>query len=144
MPEAVIVEAVRTPVGRLTHALAYWAKLAEALQMQTTMALGPAAQAKFRAGEAVAFGPVKEERMVDNGSLAGLFQKEIAVHNLQGGQMAGKLFKSPARRNAHHRPGRTAAVEGLADLPHGHIAAKLVLSGPKLGVEPIIAEELGK
>lgn len=45
--------------GRFTHALPRWAKMAEVLQMQTTMAQGPAAQARFRAGEAVAFGEVR-------------------------------------------------------------------------------------
>src|SRR5262249_6862143 len=55
----VVVKTDRGLKGTFTHALPRWAKLAEALQMQTTMALGPAARAKFQAGDAVGLGPVK-------------------------------------------------------------------------------------
>src|SRR5262245_40510991 len=82
--------------------------------------------------------------MIDNRPLAGLLQEEIAIHNFQGGEMVSELFKTPAGRDVYKRAVGVVTVERPADLPHSHIAAELVISGPEPGIKTIITEELGK
>jgi hypothetical protein len=124
----IVVKSSRGVKGTLTHALPRWAKLAEAVQMQATMALGPAARARFKAGEALVFGPVKV-------SVRGIKVNDEVMH----WEDVASIRVSNGYLNVVPRGKRTDGVfVSLAEVPNYLVLLKILEESP--GPKPTVGK----